>query len=310
MEAIDLIYEIYFTAPQSLENILSDLLSEAGSMGVVLEDIGKKAVFSPSIHFERCRYKGYFEETVNRQTVEWAIRSLLRNHETQVDCEIYWVALEEQDWQESWKRHFKPMLRGKRLLILPSWLQPPEGTQEHIIIRIDPEMAFGSGTHETTWGCLESLEMLAERGPLGRVLDMGTGSGILLICATLLGAESGLGVDMDPIAVETSKRNCRNNLAKRDGMEARLAFQQDDQLPPGPFQTVVANLLAPVLIAFLTQTTRQFRHCVAQGGHLLLSGILRDQAQDIETCASQNGFVTVLRRDIGAWSVYVLRRQD
>ena len=152
--------------------------------------------------------------------------------------------------------------------------------------------------------------MLADMGPLGRVLDMGTGSGILLICAMLLGAESGLGIDMDPVAVEICERNCRANLAKIDRFEQRLDFRQDDQLPSGLFQTVVANILAPDLIAFLSKTTVQFSHCVAQGGYLLLSGILHNQAQDIETCAGQNGFVIVKRRDIGEWVVLIVQRQD
>ena len=308
-KVFQMIYEIYFTAPQQLDDALSALLSEAGSMGVVLEDTGQKSIFSASDTFEHCRYKGYFDETINRRAVELAIRFLLINHGER-DTEIHWTALEDQDWRESWKRHFKPLLIGKQLLVLPSWLQPPENAQERTIIRIDPEMAFGSGTHETTWGCLESLEILAEKKPLGRVLDMGTGSGILLIGAMLLGAESGLGVDRDPIAVETCARNCRTNLAEMAGFETRLDFRLEDQLPSGLFDTVVANILAPVLTGFLSQTKIQFQHCVAPGGHLLLSGILTEQATEIEKTACQNGFVTVGQRDIGAWSVLVMQRKD
>ena len=302
-----MIYEMVFVAPQSLDDPLSDLLSGAGSMGVVLEDIGREAVFSPLVHFERCQFKGYFEETVNRRALEWAVRFLLMGHGEQGDCEIHWVALQEHDWQERWKAHFKPLLLGKKLLVLPRWLQPPEGSEDRIIIRIDPEMAFGSGTHETTWGCLEALESLAEQGPLGHVLDMGTGSGILIICAMLLGAEFGLAIDMDPIAVETCERNCQSNLAQH-GYGERLVIQQASQLPPGPFQTVVANILAPALSAFLSQTTVQFCHCVAPGGHLLLSGLLSRQTQAMEMTACQNGFFLVSRRDIGDWSVLLLRR--
>ena len=243
-----MIYELCFIAPQALDTPLSELLSAAGSMGVVLEDIGHTAVFSPLVPFERCQYKGYFEATVNRRAVELAIRALLLSQGERGDSEVHWLALEEQDWQGHWKRFFTPILLGKRLLVLPSWLPPPAGTGERLILRMDPEMAFGSGRHETTQGCLEALERLADQGALGHVLDMGTGSGILLIGAMLLGAESGMGVDVDPVAVETCERNCRLNLAERTGYWQRLAFRQADQLPPGPFQTVVANILAPDLI--------------------------------------------------------------
>ncbi|MBF0462092.1 MAG: 50S ribosomal protein L11 methyltransferase [Magnetococcales bacterium] len=304
-----MIYELCFIAPQALDEPLSELLTEAGSMGVVLEDIGRKAVFSPLVPFERCQYKGYFAETVNQRAVERAIGLLLLEHGERGETEMHWLALEEQDWQGHWKRYFMPIVLGKRLLVLPSWLQPPEGTEERLIIRIDPEMAFGSGKHETTQGCLESLEWLAEQGPLGRCLDMGTGSGILLIAAMLLGAESGLGVDLDPVAVATCERNCRINLGERAGYWERLAFCQDDQLPPGPFQTVVANILAPELTAFLAQTPVRFCHCVAQGGHLVLSGMLREQAEAVATCASQNGFVSVAQRLVDDWSIQIWRRE-
>lgn len=304
-----MIYELCFTAPQRLDEPLSGLLTEAGSMGVVLENIGRKAVFSAELPFDRCRYKGYFADSVNRSALELAIRYLLVSHDVQEDCEIYWVELEDQDWQESWKRHFKPLLLGKNLLVLPSWLEPPEGTQNRLTIQIDPEMAFGSGSHETTWGCLETLEMLAGQQPLGTVLDMGTGSGILLICAMLLGADAAMGVDSDPVAVATCQRNCQINLASLVGYEERLSFQQSDQLPIGPFQTVLANILAPTLTAFFSQTSIQFRHCVSQGGHLIVSGILHEQATELQACACQHGFHLVTRRDIGEWSLLLLQRE-
>lgn len=301
-----MIYELRFTAPQTLDDPLSELLSSAGSMGVVIEDIGKKSVFSKSMPFECCQYKGYFEDSINLMAVELAIRSFLISHGEQGDCEIYWLPLEEQNWQESWKRHFKPLLVGKNILVLPSWLDIPKGSEQRLIIRMDPEMAFGSGTHETTRGCLEVLEIVAEKKALGRVLDMGTGSGILLIGSMLLGAESGLGIDIDPIAVETSERNCQNNLEK---MENKLTFKQSETLPQETFQTVVANILLPTLNAFLTETTTQFQHCVEKGGLLLVSGILVDQATELETCACDNGFDPVLRKDIGEWSVLLLEKK-
>ncbi|MEO5338997.1 MAG: 50S ribosomal protein L11 methyltransferase [Magnetococcus sp. MYC-9] len=304
-----MIYELCFVAPQWLDDPLSELLTEAGSMGVVLEDIGHKAVFSAGVPFERCQFKGYFAETTDRQQVEWAIRSLLLAQGERGDAELHWFALEEQDWQNHWKRYFQPIPLGERLLVLPSWLQPPPEMAQRLILRMDPEMAFGSGRHETTRGCLEALDGLATQAPLGAVLDMGTGSGILLIAALLLGAESGLGIDLDPVAVATCARNCQLNLGERAEFAGRWRVEHGEKLPVGPFQTVVANILAPELTAFLSQTERRFHHCVAMGGHLLLAGMLHEQGQAVEQCASRNGFVPLQHRRIEEWSILVLRRQ-
>ncbi|WP_130471248.1 50S ribosomal protein L11 methyltransferase [Candidatus Magnetaquicoccus inordinatus] len=304
-----MIYELSFVAPQALDGPLSELLTEFGSMGVVLEDIGNTAVFSPLVHFERCRFKGYFAEESDRLQIEVAIRALLLAEGQRGNSELHWLLLQDEDWQNHWKRYFRPLPLGQRLLVLPSWLQPPEGMEERLIIRIDPEMAFGSGNHETTRGCLEMLEWLAEQGPLGSVLDMGTGSGILLIGAMLLGAEQGIGVDVDPLAVEICTRNCRSNLAEISGMWSRLRFLQDDQLPSGPFQTVVANILAPDLTAFLTTTKPRFADCLVMGGHLLLAGMLHEQGSVVEQIACQNGFVSVRHERVAEWSILLLRRE-
>ena len=306
-----MVHELCFAATQRLEAPLSDLLSGAGSMGVVVEGVGGRPVVSASSQFDRCRYKGYFAEPVNRPALELAVRFLLLSHGEPGDCEMHWTALAASDWQEGWKRHSAPMFMGDNLLVLPSWLPMPEGAGERLVIRMDPEMAFGSGGHATTRGCLEVLEALAAHGPLGDVLDMGTGSGILLIGAMLLGAQSGLGIDPDPLAVAACERNCRVNLSGLAEMETRVGFRQDDQLPPGPFQTVVANILAPVLTTFLTSAPVRFHHCVAPGGHLVLSGLLTSQAAKLAACAAGNGFVHRQRRDIDEWSVLLLqRRQD
>ena len=303
-----MIYELRFVAPQRLDDLLSSLLTRAGSMGVVVEDIGHTAVFSSSDFFERCRYKGYFDHTVNRQAVALAVEVFLMHHGEQGAEALTWHPLAEQDWRESWKRHFKPLPLGRRLLVLPSWLSPPEGEQDRVILRIDPEMAFGSGTHETTRGCLEAIERLADAGPLGHVMDVGTGSGILLVCAMLLGAETGLGLDRDPIAVATCARNGRINLAALPDYERRVTVRHDEQLARGPFHTVVANILAPILMAFLTQADPSFHDCVMPGGHLVLSGVLLDQADEVAQCARQQGFVLVECNALGMWAVLVLQK--
>ena len=122
--------------------------------------------------------------------------------------------VDEDDWAEAWKQHFHVQHLGRRLVIKPSWLRYRRAGDE-VVIDLDPGMAFGTGLHPTTRLCLQALEDRADRGPLGRVLDVGCGSGILSIAAVKLGATRALGVDIDPIAIEATEANARHNRVGR-----------------------------------------------------------------------------------------------
>ena len=122
--------------------------------------------------------------------------------------------VDEADWAEAWKQHFHVLHLGRRLVIKPSWRRYHRAGDE-VVIDLDPGMAFGTGLHPTTRLCLQALEDRAERGPLGRALDVGCGSGILSIAAVKLGATRALGVDIDPIAIEATDANARHNRVGR-----------------------------------------------------------------------------------------------
>jgi ribosomal protein L11 methyltransferase len=195
----------------------------------------------------------------------------------------------EADWAEAWKSHFPVLRVGRRLVIRPTWRRHRRRAGD-VVLSLDPGMAFGTGLHPTTRLCLAALETLADEGHLaggaggagggdgggsgsGRVLDVGCGSGILAIAAGKLGARHLLGVDTDPIAVESTLANARLN-----GLTRRISVRQGS-VPTGerPFDLVLANLIASLLV----QLAPLLRDELAPGGRILASGIFRDREDDV-----------------------------
>jgi ribosomal protein L11 methyltransferase len=178
----------------------------------------------------------------------------------------------QDDWAESWKQHFPPLHIGDRLLIRPSWeTHPPLPGQA--VIELDPGMAFGTGTHGTTRLCLEALaDEFQAKTPL-RVLDVGTGSGILAMAAAALGAAEVLACDIDAQACRTATENVRRN-----GLQARVTITDRplEQLPGG-FEVVLANILAEENIRLAAPLVAR----VAAGGALILSGILQEKEEAV-----------------------------
>jgi ribosomal protein L11 methyltransferase len=174
----------------------------------------------------------------------------------------------EADWATAWQEHFHVLHLGRRLVIKPSWRRHRR-VDDQVVIDLDPGMAFGTGLHPTTRLCLQALEDRAERGPLGRVLDVGCGSGILSIAAVKLGGTRALGLDIDPVAIEATLANARHN---RVGKRVRA---REGSIPSGegPFDTVLANLIAGVLIEIAAELAAE----LAPGGTVIGSGIFIDR---------------------------------
>lgn len=219
--------------------------------------------------------------------------------------------IEDQNWMEAWKKHYRPIPIGKRLLILPAWMESPE--PERIAIKIDPGMAFGTGTHPTTQLCLELMEKAVEgRKPNSRlqgsqVIDVGCGSGILSIAAIKLGAKAALGVDIDPESIRNSRENADTNGI---GDELVLGVGSVAEIRGGkyPWRTarlVLANILAPVI-------NRLFEAGLAAllepGGVLILSGILAEQAQGVIEAGEAKGMKLDEKRQMGDWVALAMIR--
>ena len=176
-------------------------------------------------------------------------------------------------WQDRWREHFPPIKVGKRFLLLPPWETVPTDPGR-IVIVINPSMAFGTGHHATTQGCLEMIEQLHDRHDTpDRALDLGTGSGILAIALAKLGTPTMWATDTDPVALDEAHKNIRMNQV---ASAIQLSNLSPEQLP-APFALVVANLFSTTLIALAPVLRRSVR----SQGHAILSGIQLDQEHEV-----------------------------
>jgi len=180
--------------------------------------------------------------------------------------------VEDQDWERAWLDQFKPMQFGMRTWIIPWHMQAPAEAEHAVIIRLDPGLAFGSGTHPTTDLCLQWLDGLNLQG--NSVLDFGCGSGILALAALKLGAKHAIGVDNDPQALLASVDN-----AERNGVGEHLQVFLPENEPVQQYPIVVANILASALIQLVDLLASR----VQAGGMIALSGILHNQADEVLT---------------------------
>jgi ribosomal protein L11 methyltransferase len=203
----------------------------------------------------------------------------------------------DQNWMEAWKTRYQPILIGRRLVIVPAWMESPDSAR--VAIKINPGMAFGTGTHPTTQLCLELLESVAVEN--ARVIDVGCGSGILSVAALKLGAKTALGVDIDEAAIRNSRENAENNGI--DSEAFLLGMGSVDEVKAGKFpfceaRLVLANILAPVIIRLLEAGLADL---IAPDGSIILSGILDHQADDVIAAAQTCGLRLVEKRQIADW---------
>ncbi len=213
----------------------------------------------------------------------------------------------EEDWAAAWKEHFPVLRVGERLVIRPTWRRH-HARPGDVVLALDPGMAFGTGLHPTTRLCMAGIERWADAGLLddARVLDVGTGSGILAIAAVLLGARTVLGVDTDPIAVEATTANARRNRVARRVVTARGSVPVGAAMAKrwGPFDLVLANLIASLLVELAPALTASVR----PGGRILASGIFVDREPEVVTAFGQAGLRIVGRDQQTDWVVLDVER--
>ncbi len=212
--------------------------------------------------------------------------------------------IKDANWMEAWKEHYRPISVGKKLIIIPAWMESPD--KSRIPIKIDPGMAFGTGTHPTTQLVLDLMEdMIIERAP-STLIDVGCGSGILSIAALKLGVERALGVDIEAPSVESSRENADVN---EIGDEFIIGQGSVDEILAGNFEfksapLVVANMLAPILIRL---TEAGLGKLVSPDGVLILSGILDEQEERVRATAESHHLEILERRQMGDWIAFVLK---
>ena len=216
--------------------------------------------------------------------------------------EIGTVNVHDEDWSEVWKKFYKPFRAGKRLVVKPTW-ELYDAKENDLVMEIDPGMAFGSGTHETTGMCLELLEEVMLGQPVDTVIDVGTGSGILAIGAAMLGAKDVLAIDIDPTAVKVAKENVEHNNLQNviRAVEGNLLESTD-----GACQVCVANIIADVICMFAKPLIPH----IVEGGLFICSGIIKEREQDVVNALAEANYTILEIRRKGEWVAMLSRRPD
>ncbi|WP_444943447.1 50S ribosomal protein L11 methyltransferase [Microbulbifer sp. ZKSA006] len=254
---------------------IEDALLFAGAVSVTLQDNADQPILEPGLGevplWEQTRVTGLFDAEVDTSVTEAKAASFL--------CEmlpnVRWEQLEDKDWEREWMSHYKPIQCGPNLWICPSWCEPPQADAVNLLL--DPGLAFGTGTHPTTFLCLQWLARQELEGK--SAIDFGCGSGILGISALLLGAERVLGTDIDPQALIASRDN-----AQRNGIDPkRFPVYLPEQMPSEAADVMLANILAGPLVELAPQLVQ----LTQVGGKICLSGILSSQAEQVKAAYSE-----------------------
>lgn len=217
-----------------------------------------------------------------------------------IDGKITISGVCEEDWANSWKAYYKPIEIGERMVIVPAWekYDAPEGK---LVVRMDPGMAFGTGSHETTRLVIGLLEKYIKNGQ--RVLDVGCGSGILAICAAKLGAEECKAYDIDPVAVKVARENVKDSGLTNVTCDTSDLLRGVDK-SGGAYDVICANIVADIIIR-MTPDVGQFMH---ESSVILASGIISERANDVISCFEQYGFRIVEKAEENGWCALVVGR--
>lgn len=298
------------TPPEGVEPVAA-IFEEIGAGGVVIEDPAVILRYAKEIHSDEWAVppaavtagmpvvKGYLP--VNHglpgrvEEVRAALGRLLLKPEPGISTRT----LSEEDWANAWKAYYKPVRVGRRLVVKPSWEDYSPGKGERVI-EMDPGMAFGSGTHETTSLCLQLLEEYLQAGMV--VYDVGTGSGILAIAAALLGAGRTVAVDIDPVACQVAEEN-----ARRNAVAGNVQVLQGNllDLVQGHADLVLSNIIARVIIGFAPDAAR----ALTAGGKFIASGIIRERAPEVRSALEASGLTLCEERADGQWLALVAEKR-
>ena len=284
--------QLSLRAPPPALDAIANFLIERGSPGVVLTRNEVRAFFARSPR-----------TPVLKREIQRFLRDIRKIYPGFGDPPLRWKLLKEKNWANSWRRFFSPHRVGRSLWITPPWVDPPRTRRRHVIT-IEPGMAFGTGSHATTRCCLEFLEHLVPRfnGDELTALDVGTGSGILAIALAKMGADSVMALDNDPTALKVARGNVRVNGVER---RIKLANCRLDKVEES-FGVVVANLTAETIFDLATALEER----VADGGYLVLSGILQPKARQVLSRFSPAPFYLIRQSREKEWVTLLLQKKS
>ncbi|HOD35821.1 MAG TPA: 50S ribosomal protein L11 methyltransferase [Syntrophales bacterium] len=294
------------TTPPELAEGLSNFLTEMGTQGVFQEELESSTLTDTPEPPSRIELNAFIPSTASDQSKIKALTAYINSisemfpdlERPRLDTEI----VVDPDWEEQWKKYFKPLRVTRSIVIKPTW-ERYQATSRDTVIDIDPGMAFGTGQHPSTWMCLEALEeiLLKDRSfREWRVLDVGTGTGILGIAAAKLGAKSVMCVDIDPQAVEIAHQNVAVN---RVG-DRVVIINSDVVRIKGTFELIVANLTADTLVKIKSHLVKMME----PGGYLIISGIIEQNRKDIEKAFLKDKLTTHRAITDREWLSYVFKK--
>lgn len=292
--------EIRITCDGETAEAVSEVLSRFIPDGVVTETDAKyddaEEVLLDTGEIRVFGYLAYDDTTEDkRKKIEEALWHL--NMIRPIPNPTYKIIL-DQNWMESWKKYYQPIKVGEKLLILPTWLEKPEEYKDRIIIKIDPSMAFGTGTHPTTQMAMALTEEFCQPGM--DVIDVGCGSGILSVAALKLGAKKALGVDVDVASTAAAKNSAELNKVF-ESMEVGYGSVSeiiDNQFSINNSDLVLVNILAPIILRLFGDGLSSM---VKEKGYLILSGILDFQSDEVTQKAINEGFRFIKKIMINDW---------
>ncbi|OLS03385.1 50S ribosomal protein L11 methyltransferase [Tissierella creatinophila] len=240
------------------------------------------------LNFDKIKIKAYFSK---EEDIDSILSFLKENIEAKGLGSISTTEIEDEDYLNNWKKYFKPFKIGDNIIIKPSWEEYDE-KKEDIIIDIDPGMAFGTGTHETTSLCIEALEKYIKKGDT--VFDIGCGSGILSIVCAKLGAKKVVAIDLDPLCVKISKENILKN-----NLEDIVEVKKGDllQVIKGKADVIVANIIAEIIL----NMTDSIKNYLIDGGIFISSGIILNKKDMVLEALNKNDFKIEEIKIQGEW---------
>ena len=304
--------EVSVDTSHEATELVSEILQELGAAGVVIEDPALLNEYIRSGLWDYTDLKESEETEVVRVKAYWALDEELEGKLQRLAARldgmtahgidtgagaVSWKAVADEDWAETWKEFFHTEKIGARTVIKPTWEEYEAGAGE-IVAELDPGAAFGTGQHATTALCIRALEELVRPGMT--VFDVGTGSGVLAIVAAKLGAKRVEAVDFDPVAVRVARENVRQN-----DVEDIVRTGQSDLLKSveGRADLIIANIIADIIVRLFGEV----KGALAEGGTMLLSGIIEDRLPDVVEAAGRHGFSIEKIEQEKGWAAVVVK---
>lgn len=303
--------EIKITTLEKYEDIFSFILYQNGATGLDIHDPRdieyiRKDPESWSVYDEKdfadedqLIIKAYFEASEADSIFDKIKLDIQENELISKDSyHIEESIVRETDWSENWKQYYKPVKIGKKILVCPEW-EKDDNEEDRSVIFIDPGMAFGTGTHETTKLCLEAIEDYVKLGDT--IFDVGTGSGILSVAAVSLGAKKAIAVDIDELAIKMAHQNVLLN-----HMEDAVLIKKGNLLDAveGEANIIVSNIIAEIICTMIGD----LREHLLDGGIFITSGIIEEKVPMVLTALSEHSFIVVESRSENGWHLIVARK--